>query len=317
MASIYSHSRLSSFENCPKQFHFRYVIKVASDTESIEAFLGKRVHEVLEKLYGVARDGRVPTVDQVVRRFHSNWDEAFDADRIRIVRDELTPDFYRSIGERCLRGYYRRHYPFDGDETLGLEERVTFALDPEGEYRMQGVVDRIARARDGAIEIHDFKTGQRVPPQRVLDEDRQLALYQLGLAERFGDAPEIRLVWHYLAADQLRVSHRSTEQLETLRSRTIELIDRVRTEMRFEPRTSALCGWCEYRDRCPAIVGEEAADARAREIARLAAPRSRPSPRAPAPPAVRSCRCSGAGASLAGWPSGSNAFRPCATTTPT
>ena len=272
MAAIYSHSRLSSFENCPKQFHFRYVRKIPSESESIEAFLGKRVHEVLEKLYGVARGGQVPTVDQVVRRFHSNWDDAFDADRIRIVREELSPDFYQSIGERCLRAYYRRHYPFDGDETLGLEERVTFALDPEGEYRMQGVIDRIVRARDGAVEIHDFKTGQRVPSQRVLDEDRQLALYQIGLAERFADAPEIRLVWHYLALDQVRVSRRSTEQLETLRARTIELIDRVRTEARFEPRTSGLCGWCEYRERCPAIVGEEAAAARERETAPLAGP---------------------------------------------
>ena len=59
---VYSHSRLSSFDNCPKQFHFRYVLKIPSETESIEAFLGKRVHEVLERLYVFVRDGRVPSL---------------------------------------------------------------------------------------------------------------------------------------------------------------------------------------------------------------------------------------------------------------
>ena len=48
---IYSHSRLSSFEDCPRKFHYRYVLKIPQETEGIEAFVGKRVHEVLERLY--------------------------------------------------------------------------------------------------------------------------------------------------------------------------------------------------------------------------------------------------------------------------
>lgn len=260
---IFSHSRLSSFENCPKQFHFRYVLKIATDTESIEAFLGKRVHEVLERLYRFVRDGQVPGLGKVLRRFALNWDEHYDPERVRIVREEMTPQHYRDLGERCLRNYYRRRYPFDSDETLGIEERVAFSLDDSGHYRMQGFVDRIARARDGAVEIHDFKTGARVPSQRVLDEDRQLALYQLGLASRFGAETPMRLVWHYLQTGQTLVSSRTPAQLDALRTRTIERIDEIGAEQRFEPRPSALCGWCEYRDRCPAFVAEPAADAAA------------------------------------------------------
>jgi hypothetical protein len=46
----YSHSRISNFENCKRQFRFRYIDEVKSDRESIEAYLGKRVHEILERL---------------------------------------------------------------------------------------------------------------------------------------------------------------------------------------------------------------------------------------------------------------------------
>ena len=44
MSEIYSHSRLSTFENCRKKFEFRYVLKLPEDSEGIEAFVGKRVH---------------------------------------------------------------------------------------------------------------------------------------------------------------------------------------------------------------------------------------------------------------------------------
>ena len=49
MPPVYSHSRLSCFEDCPKRFHYRYILKVPAETQSIEGFVGKQVHEVLER----------------------------------------------------------------------------------------------------------------------------------------------------------------------------------------------------------------------------------------------------------------------------
>lgn len=275
---VYSHSRLSSFENCPRQFYYRYVEKVPVETESIEAFLGKRVHEVLERLNRFVERGMVPSLAKVVARFRTLWDEHFDPDRVRIVRAENPPESYRESGERCLANHYRRHYPFDADESLGIEQHVAFTLDAEGRYRMQGIVDRVARARDGTIEIHDYKTGRFVPSQQTLDQDRQLALYQLALAPRYGDAP-MRLVWHYLLRDQTRVSTRTSEQLDRLRADTAARIDQIEAERDFDTRPSALCGWCEFRSICPASGAEaNAAPARATE------PGARETSDAPPPP---------------------------------
>ncbi len=274
MARIWSHSRLACFENCPKQFHFRYVLRLPVDTESIEAFLGKQVHAVLERLHRFVVRGRVPGLAGVLSRFEQNWQEHFDADRIRIARSEQPVSSYQESGARCLRNYYRRHYPFDAEETLGVEEKVTFQLDAGGRYPVRGVIDRLARAPDGAVEIQDYKTGQRLPPQRVLDEDRQLALYQLGLNGRFGPETPVRLVWHYLWFDQVRVSTRDAEQLRKLESRTRELIDRIQAEERFEPRPSPLCRWCEFNDRCPA--SEARSEPKASEASAASEARSEP-----------------------------------------
>jgi len=47
----YSNSRLSAYESCPQQYRFRYVDPVSiPPRESVEAYLGKRVHEALEEI---------------------------------------------------------------------------------------------------------------------------------------------------------------------------------------------------------------------------------------------------------------------------
>ena len=146
-----------------------------------------------------------------------------------------------------------------------------------GPVRAQGFIDRVGRTRDGAIEIHDYKTGRWVPKQEQIDEDRQLAFYQIGVTEKYGDDAPVRLVWHYVFRNQVRTSTRTREQLDALRVKTANLIDRIRGESVFEPKPSNLCSWCEYNDICPAMsreVGEPAEPPGAE--ARASAPPPRP-----------------------------------------
>ena len=249
---VYSHSRLSSFETCPQKFQYRYLWKIPAESESIEGFVGKRVHEVLERLYKTAAGGRVPSLPKVLWRYRQLFEEAYDAKRVRIVRAGTPLRHYVELGEHCLSNYYHDHYPFDGDRTLAVEEHVRFDLDGSGRYKIQGFIDRIARTADGTIEIQDYKTSARIPSQAQLDEDRQLALYQLGVGARFGEGRPVRLVWHYLRQGKTRVSTRTPGQLERLREDTTSLIDRIRSTTVFPAKTSALCRWCEYRLGCPA-----------------------------------------------------------------
>jgi putative RecB family exonuclease len=250
---IFSHSRLSTYERCPRRFQYRYLLGIPPEGESVESYLGKRVHEVLERLYRATARGFVPTLAQVRMRFRQLWKDGFDAARVRFARPELESAFYQAQGERCLENYYRAQYPFDGDETLGIEERVEFELGSDAEpVRFQGVIDRVVRARDSATEIHDFKTGARVPSQKDLDEDRQLALYQIGLARTRGVEGPVRLVWHYLRQGVVRVSQREPQELLSLESATLDLVERIQSEREYAPAPSRLCNWCEYREGCPA-----------------------------------------------------------------
>lgn len=252
MQKIFSHSSLSAFDNCPKKYHFRYIAKIPAEFESIEGFVGKQVHTILERLFQFTDSGRVPSLEKVINRYHQNWDAAFDSTRIRIFRSEFDERFYRNAGSRCLSNFYRRYYPFDRGKTLGLERGVRLSLDPSGQYKVRGFIDRLVRAPDGALEIHDYKTSARMPRAGILKEDRQLALYELAIRDELDEKGEIRLVWLYLQPDRIHVERRTPDELKQLREFTIAAIDRVRSETKWRPRKNPLCNWCEYQSICPA-----------------------------------------------------------------
>ena len=268
----YSHSRLSAFEDCPRKFKYRYVDEIKVESEGVEAFMGKRVHEILERLYHhVARFGKPPSLAQVLDRFRQDWLRAWH-DKVMIVRVENPPEYYQERGARCLENFYRAYYPFTNGETVALEQHVRLQLDEDGRYRAIGIVDRIARRSDGVFEIHDYKTSGYLPQQRRIDEDRQLALYQIGLEQTYPDARDVELVWHYLVFNKTLRSRRTPEALDKLRGEVVRLIDEIEAETEFRAKPGPLCRWCDYADLCPAAPEEARAVARSRALPEIPAP---------------------------------------------
>jgi len=247
---IYSPSRISTYESCPRQYKYRYIDRIPREEESIEAFLGSRVHETLNKLYRDLQLGKSPSLPDLLDYYEWDWGRRWH-DQVRIVKQDFSIEHYKGIGGRCLVNYYQAHKPFDRGQTVGLEHRVTSALDQAGRYRIQGYVDRLVRVQPGHYEVHDYKTSGRLPPQDQIDADRQLALYQLGVVGMWPDAGEIELVWHYLAFGKELRSRRTPEALERLKATTIALIDRIEADTEFRPIKSLLCQWCAYVNICP------------------------------------------------------------------
>ena len=249
--TIYSHSRLSTFETCPLQFKYRYVDKIRVPFEkTVETHLGKIVHEVLEWLYHEVKDGRVPVLDEVLIYYGEGWNKKWE-DGIKIVRKNMTKEDYFNKGLQFLISYYMKHKPFD-DNTIDIEKRVFIDIDKTGKYKLQGFIDRLVyNLEKECYEVHDYKTANSLPLPEKVESDRQLALYSLAIKELYGEDKEVVLVWHYLAFNRRIESRRTDEQLENLKSEIIDLINTIETTEEYPPRKSALCNWCEYQPVCP------------------------------------------------------------------
>ena len=246
----YSHSQLSTYETCPHQYKLSYIDKIKVETEGIEAFMGSRVHDALEKLYRDLKVTKLNSLEEIIDYYHQSWEKNWN-EMVQIIRKGYSAEDYRRLGEKCITDYYKRYYPFDQGKTLGLEENIYFPLDQEKGYSIRGFIDRLALLDHSILEIHDYKTSGRLPTQENVNSDRQLAFYQMGVVGKWKDIQEIRLIWHYLAFDTEIRSSRTPEELHRLRRKTLELIQKIETDRQFLPKEGPLCNWCDYQGFCP------------------------------------------------------------------
>lgn len=254
---LYSYSRIGCFENCPRQYKFKYIEKPPIEkVTGIEAFMGNMVHKALEKCFQMVMSERIPDEEELIAIYKREWSESVP-ENLRIVKADLTEEDFFHIGEKALRRFHKRYHPFDGEITFGLEKKVIFSLDDEGLYKMQGYIDRLTRDNSGRLRIQDYKTSGRLPTQEEADSDNQLALYQMAVDKMWPDNNGIELVWHYLKFDTSLISCRSSEQLSALRTEYIKKIKRIEKAAElndFPVNETNLCDWCEYNLICPAKV---------------------------------------------------------------
>jgi len=248
---FFSHSKIDSFESCKLKFRYRYIDKIKVEVEdTIETYLGSRVHDTLEKLYRDLKFERRLALEELLDYFNAKWTENWN-ENIKIVKKEYSSENYRKMGERYIRDYYNRHKPFDEGKIIGLETQDRLPLDAERKITYHIRIDRLMDMGNGLYEVHDYKTNNKLPVQDSLDEDRQLAMYSLWVKSHFKDFKKIRLVWHYVAFDKELESFRSDEQLEVLKADVLKKIKDIESTEDFPPHVSHLCQWCLYQDICP------------------------------------------------------------------
>lgn len=249
--TVYSHSRLATFGQCPLKFRYKYVDKLKTDiAQTVEAFLGSIVHKVLEKLFLDLKFSKKNSLEDLLKFYKSEWKKRWN-DEIVIVKKDYSEKNYRDMGIEFIKRFYKRHAPFNDSITLRLEQRVIVDLNSDGKYKLQGFIDRLAKLPDGTIEIHDYKTAANLPPQEYLERDRQLALYELAVRQMYPQTRKVVLVWHFLSADEDVRLEKTRAELEKLKTDTMRQIDEIRNEKAFQPKESKLCGWCEFQPHCP------------------------------------------------------------------
>ncbi len=253
MLEYFSYSRLSTFSQCPARFKIQYIDKIECKTESIEAFVGIQVHEVLEFLYNQKnRDGKTPLLDTLLDIYRQIWEKKWH-DQIAIFRYNISWQEYYRLGEKCIAWYYRTFHPFD-EPVLGIEH--PFDLELLDGIRFKGFIDRVDQLENGDIVIHDYKTGKRAMSQQQADKDLQLSIYQLAMEKELASHEGIYLTWHFLQVGRSVTSTRTPTLLEThvtkITDQVNQIVSRIKNGSEFEPKEGFLCNWCYYWEECPA-----------------------------------------------------------------
>ncbi len=251
MPSTYSHSRLSTFENCPRQYRYRYIDKLPRPGPGIEAHVGICVHKALEFYFGELLAGRpAPSRSELLAFYEKTW-SATPVAGLRIVRNGFDSGDYHLLGRHCLENSEAGVAASAVGEILGIEKKIDILLDKDGRYRLIGYIDRFMRGADGVYEIHDYKTSGSLPRTRDIQQDRQLALYELGVRGALPATAKVKHVWHYLTFGRRFQRVLSSAQLQGFARATVSVIRRVEKETEFAAHTRILCHWCDFNEHCP------------------------------------------------------------------
>jgi len=249
--ATYSHSRISTFENCPYKYKLQYIDREKPEIQNtIEAFMGSIVHEALEDLYKRKKFKKRVSKASLIKFYRDLWNKEYSED-IKVVKDGLTSENYRKMGEQFLSDYYDKYKPFEQLTILGLETQDRMTLPDGNQWHVR--IDKFACDDDGNYYVMDYKTNARMKDQDEADSDRQLAMYSIWVKDKFKDAKSVKLVWHMLAFNKEVVSERTDEELEKLQQDIIKTIQDIENAKEFPTNVTALCDYCGYKHICPSF----------------------------------------------------------------
>lgn len=248
MAS-YSHSKMGTFDQCKYKYRLKYIDKVKSDIESIEAFMGKVVHETLEKLFKDLKFAKLNSRQELLAFFDMTWNERMH-DKVVVAKKEYSANNYMDMGRKFLIDFYEHYKPFNHTTTIGLETQDMLTLPSGNTFHVR--IDRLACDKEGNYYVCDYKTNSQLKAQEELDEDKQLAVYSLWVKRRYADAKNVKLLWYFLAFDKEMVSERNEEQLARLVNDIEQKIREIEQCKEFTTNVTALCNYCQYKPICPA-----------------------------------------------------------------
>lgn len=255
--TTYSHSRVSTYENCPYQYKLHYIEKIEVDIPTtIEPFMGDIVHQSLENLYRRKKFKQRISKETLIKFYRDLWDKEYSED-ILIVKEELDATNYKKMGEKFLSDYYDRMHPFEQITILGLETQDRMTLSDGNQWHVR--IDKLGCDDKGNYYICDYKTNARMKDQEEADSDRQLAMYSIWVKDKFKDAKSVKLIWHMLAFNKDAVSERTDKQLKELQENVINIIkeiEKATKEGNFPRKQSGLCDYCVYKEQCPSFKHE-------------------------------------------------------------
>lgn len=242
-----SHSKISCYETCSKQFKYRYIDSWKPVKESANFKFGICIHTALEKFF---QNGEYP-----VNIFTDEWNnfkkvdlkysKYKDWDKLLDCGQQLMETFLEDEAEKFI-------------EPVKVEEFLQFKIDEATKFF--GRSDYLGKVvtPDGEVvnALVDFKTSGRKYNDYKVHLTDQLTAYQYASKvydfeiEKVGYMVLVKTKEPYI---QWFFSERTSEQIEEYLNKVDKRYKQI-LNGDFDRQTGMHCGWCDYQALC---LGDE------------------------------------------------------------
>ena len=249
-----SYSQINTFLNCSHKYELMYVEKIQCNSDSIEAYMGKIVHEVLDWIYSNKKDYYI--WDKIESKYNQFWSDNWHSQiYIAPIRKQYDKNYFLKLGLECLRNYYRNNNGpnISSENLIGSEISVNTKI---GQYSFKAIIDRLDDNQE-YLEVHDYKTGKPYTRSKI-KKDIQLAIYLLAVKQKYPDR-KIAANWHFLKEKNKNSQHvriiLDDDELESKKQEILKYSNALNLAIKnndFHANESFLCNWCYLWDYCEA-----------------------------------------------------------------
>ena len=254
----FSHSKMTTYNECPQKYKFRYVHFIPEQPKYYFAF-GTAMHAVMEFIHN-PENPVFPTLTDALARFDAEWNKTTFAQKGYASADKELEGY--AEGRRIIEAYYQKN-SMDFVRPISVEMRTN--LDIDG-LSMVSILDRMDYMGNGLIKILDYKTGKTIKR-----EPDQLYLYQKvaetspAILQRVQQQhPEVKQVrvgalsfYHLPTLHEMTFDRAGENEIDEFWHRVLATADKIRTQDFTPSPSESKCRWCDYRNICPVFTGKE------------------------------------------------------------
>jgi DNA helicase-2/ATP-dependent DNA helicase PcrA len=260
----FSFTQLSTFDKCPLQYKFSYLLKIPAKGKPALSF-GKTMHNALYRfvmlssrasqstqtdLFGgkgpaAGKDAKIG-YDDLIKIYKEEWIDDWYED------DKQKKDYFKQ-GEKSLKAFFEQHTQtkpqilfLNGSPALEQDFKLKV-----GEDIFVGKIDRVDKTCKDNIEIFDYKTGKPNTNKSLMPSDKlQLLVYHLALKSVFGLSAQ-KLTYHYLNNCSMVSFMPKDEESENTEAEIAKRIANLK-QSDFAPRSGMpQCNYCDFKEICP------------------------------------------------------------------
>ena len=240
-----SFSKFDTYERCPKQFWYQYVLNALPENQEASAlYKGSTFHELVEYSAKRQKDGNIDDAKKLLQELETQWDPTkyltSSVQKEKQDKQSLAP---------ALESYLKWSSS-NPNEIVALELPFTTYI---GGFQVNGVIDRVEKTPSGEYVVIDYKTGGKNKKVDAVNSP-QLNLYALALKENsdFGKYPSKAIFFYVEKAEgeqlfEYKVDPAKVDEIKGVFEGYVKAIQ----DKKFEatPRMFT-CKFCQYSDIC-------------------------------------------------------------------
>ena len=251
-----SWTQVSSYQQCPRAFAFRYVERAEPDVVASSLLFGSAMHEAFAKVHEHDMEGLpAPSSEELAGRVTNLLGSSLLP--VKYSKGESAESLH-ALSTRMVDAFLASPESRPEGQPVCIEDRASGSIDP-GIPPIEGRVDFVRLTKDGLV-LRDYKTARsKWNPDKVEESAPQLRLYATLLDRELDGWRKItamEFVTVTKAAKPVVTTHAVAMKRESVEA-CIDQIGQVWDGIRkgvFPTRPGWPCKTCPYASKCPAAI---------------------------------------------------------------